>query len=123
MGLPGTNEVDDYISKFPSPVNDRLQHIREIIKSEGPHLNEGMKWGNPAYSSETIMVILAGYKHHIGLHATKTVIESLQDKLANYKTTAGSVQFSHDKPIPVDLVREILRSRIEEYKKHGVLWK
>jgi len=117
------DEVDKYIAKFPGATKEKLEQVRSIIKSEAPQLTEGLKWGNPAYSSETIMFILAGYKEHIGLHVTKTTIEALQDKLADFKTTGGSVKLPNNKPIPVELIREILRCRIKEYEKQGVLWK
>ena len=117
------NEVDKYIAKFPDAIREKLEQIRSIIKSEAPQLTEGLKWGNPAYSNDTIMFILAGYKNHIGLHVTKTVIVALKDRLKAYKTTAGSVQFPVDRPIPPELVKEILHCRITEYEKQGVLWK
>ena len=72
------DEVDNYISKFPDEAKKRLEQVRHIIKSEAPQLTESLKWGNPAYSNETIMVILAGYKNHVGLHVTKSVIEELK---------------------------------------------
>jgi uncharacterized protein YdhG (YjbR/CyaY superfamily) len=117
------NEVDQYIAKFPDPIKEKLEQIRSIIKSEAPQLTEGLKWGNPAYSNDTIMFILAGYKNHIGLHVTKTTITALKDKLTAFKTTAGSVQFPVDRPISAGLVKEILQCRIKEYEKQGILWK
>jgi uncharacterized protein YdhG (YjbR/CyaY superfamily) len=117
------HEVDQYITKFPNAIKEKLEQVRSIIKSEAPQLTEGLKWGNLAYSNDTIMFILAGYKNHIGLHVTKTTITVLKDKLTDFETTAGSVQFPVDKPIPAGLVKEILQCRIKEYEKKSILWK
>ena len=117
------NEVDDYIAKFPDLTKLKLEQIRTIIKTEAPQLHESLKWGNPAYSNHTIMFILAGYKNHVGFHVTKTVIESLKNSLIAYQTTPGSVKFPLNKPLPTDLLKDIIRARIQEYEKQGVLWK
>ncbi len=117
------NEVDNYIAKFPDLAKAKLEQIRSIIKTESPNLQEGLKWGNPAYSNDTIMFILAGYKNHVGFHVTKTVIEKLEKKLKDYETTPGSVKFPLNEPLPTDLLKEIIRTRLNEYEKSGVLWK
>ena len=69
------------------------------------------------------MFILAGYKNHLGLHVTKTVIELLKNKLIAYETTPGSVKFPLSESLPTDLIKEIIHTRLNEYEKHGVLWK
>lgn len=117
------NEVNDYIAKFPDLAKEKLQQIRSIIKTESPQLQESLKWGNPAYSNDTIMFIIAGYKNHVSIHVTKTVIEKLQKQLSNYETTPGSVKFPLNNPLPIDLLKEIIRTRLHEYEKQGVLWK
>ena len=117
------NEVDKYFAKFPDLVKAKLEQIRSIIKTESPQLQENLKWGNPAYSNETIMFILAGYKNHVGFHVTKTVIEKMKNKLINYETTPGSVKFPLNEPLLTDLVKDIIRTRLNEYEKQGVLWK
>ena len=117
------SEVNDFLAKYPAPTRQRLEQIRHIIKSESPQLTEGLKWGKLAYSNEVIMVMVDAYTNYISLHVTKTTIASLKDELTSYKTTAGSVQFPNDKPIPDDIVKKVLRYRIDEYEKKGVLWK
>jgi uncharacterized protein YdhG (YjbR/CyaY superfamily) len=117
------NEVDNYISKFPHLTKEKLEQIRLIINAESPKLHESLKWGNLAYSNDTIMFIVAGYKNHVGFHVTKTVIEKLKNKLDAYETTSGSVKFPLNKPIPIDLLKDIIRTRLNEYQNHGVLWK
>jgi len=117
------NEVDSYIAKFPNLAKAKLEQIRSIIKTESPQLQESLKWGNPAYSNDTIMFILAGYKNHVGFHVTKTVIERLRNKLIGYETTSGSVKFPLNEPLQTDLLKEIIRTRLNEYEKQGVLWK
>jgi uncharacterized protein YdhG (YjbR/CyaY superfamily) len=69
------------------------------------------------------MFIIAGYKNHVGFHVTKTVIDSMKNKLIGYDTTSGSVKFKLKEPLPTDLLKEIIRTRLNEYEAHGVLWK
>jgi uncharacterized protein YdhG (YjbR/CyaY superfamily) len=117
------NEVDNYIAKFPDTTKSKLDEIRSVIKTESPQLKESLKWGNLAYSNGTIMFILAGYKNHVGFHVTKTVIEKLKNNLVAYQTTPGSVKFPLSEPIPTELIKDIILTRLNEYEKQGVLWK
>lgn len=36
------------------------------------------------------------------------------DELNEYKTSKGTVQFSYDKPMPYDLIREMVLFRVKE---------
>ena len=117
------DEVNKYIDSFPEATKQRLLQVRQIVKSVQPQLVEGMKWGKLAYSGGTIMVILAGYKQHIDLHVTKTTVDAFKDKLKDYQTTSGSVQLPLNKPIPTDLIKQILKYRLDEYRQHKILWR
>jgi uncharacterized protein YdhG (YjbR/CyaY superfamily) len=43
-----------------------------------------------------------------------SVLPVLTDELANYEYTKGSLHFAADRPLPIDLVRKLIATRIRE---------
>lgn len=109
------NEIDKYITGFPIEIQEILQQIRAIIKETAPEVTESIAYGMPAYKTNgKPLVYFAGYKNHIGFYATPSGHENFAKELSQYKQGKGSVQFPLNKPIPYDLIREIVKFRVEE---------
>lgn len=109
------NNVDQYISDFPAEVQEKLTQVRTIIRLTAPEASESISYGMPAYKMNgKPLVYFAGYKNHIGFYATPSGHEQFATELSCYKQGKGSVQFPHDKPIPVDLIRRIVEFRMKE---------
>ena len=108
-------DVDTYISAFPAGVQEILTKIRTLIKDTAPGAVEGMAYGMPAYKlNKKPLVYFAGYKNHIGFYATPSGHEQFSRELSKYKQGKGSVQFPLDKPIPYDLIRQMVEFRVGE---------
>ena len=109
------NEVDQYISTFPEDVQVILEKIRSIVKKAAPDAVESIAYQMPAYkTNKKPLVYFAGFKNHIGLYATPSGHEEFSRELSKYKHGKGSVQFPLDKPIPFDLIRQMVEFRVEE---------
>ena len=116
MSSPKT--IDNYISSFPPSVQEVLQQVREVISETAPDAVETFSYGIPTFDlAGKHLVHFAGYKHHIGFYPASSGIAHFQAELASYKTSKGAVQFPLDKPIPYDLIREIVRFRVLEVAK------
>lgn len=61
-----------------------------------------------------MLVWYAVFKNHIGFYPKASGIAAFKDKLTPHKTSKGAVQFPIDKPIPLSLVKQIVKFRIEE---------
>lgn len=110
--------VEEYISRFPKEVQDRLRLIRNVIKENAPDAMETISYGMPGYKlNKKPLVYFAGYAKHIGLYATPSGHEHLKQELSVYKQGKGSVQFPLDQPLPVDLIAKIVRFRVLENTK------
>jgi len=106
--------VNEYIAGFPPEVQDILQTIRAIIKEEAPAAIERIAYGMPTYTMEKNLIHFAGYARHIGIYPTPTGIEAFKIQLSGYKNAKGSVQFPLRTDIPFELIRRIVRYRVEE---------
>ena len=110
--------VDDYISYFPSETKTKLQIIRQIIKDTAPEAIESISYGMPAYRiNKKPLVYYGGFAKHIGFYATPTGHEKFKKQLSVYKQGKGSVQFPLDQPLPVALIKDIIKFRLKENNK------
>jgi uncharacterized protein YdhG (YjbR/CyaY superfamily) len=106
--------IDEYIATFPAEIQAILQEIRAAIRDVVPDAEEKISYQMPTFYLHGNLVHFAAFKKHIGFYPTPTGVEAFQERLSQYKGAKGSVQFPLDQPMPLDLIREIVRYRVEE---------
>jgi uncharacterized protein YdhG (YjbR/CyaY superfamily) len=106
--------IDEYIAGFPENVRDILEELRQVIRQAAPQAEEAMRYGIPTFRLNGNLVHFAAFKKHIGFYPTPSAIETFKEELSPYKQAKGSVQFQIDKPMPYDLIRKIVKYRVEE---------
>ena len=106
--------VDAYIRLYPSSVQSLLLQMRALIRETAPDAIESISYGMPAYKlNKKPMVYFGGYEKHIGFYATPNTHEQFASKLIGYKQGKGSVQFPLDKPLPIALIKAMIRFRVK----------
>jgi uncharacterized protein YdhG (YjbR/CyaY superfamily) len=68
----------------------------------------------PAFRLNGMLVWFAAYKDHIGFYPTASPIKFFKKKLEGYKTSKGAIRFPIEKTIPLALIKEIVRFRVNE---------
>jgi len=111
--------IDEYINTFPSGVQKILSQLRETIRELAPEAEETINYGIPTFKLNGNLVHFAAFKNHIGFYPTPSAIDAFNKELSPYKHAKGSVQFPLDKPIPFDLIRKIVKYRVEESLEIG----
>lgn len=106
--------IDAYIKKFPDDIQEILNNVRQAISSSHSELEETMKYGIPTFVFHGNLVHFAAYKKHLGFYPDPSGINAFRDKLAGFTISKGAVQFPYSKPIPYDLIVEIVAYRINE---------
>lgn len=93
-----------------------MERLRLLVKTQLPEWREEIKTGIPAirYKGKTV-VGLGAFKGHVGLYVMfGQALAILKDKLAPYDTGNLVIRFTPDKPLPQDLVEEVVRIRLRE---------
>lgn len=105
-------DVDTYIAAFEGLVNERLHAMRDIVQTEAPNATESIAYGLVGYKiNNKPLVYFGGYKGHIGFYATPNGHDAFKQEFSKYKQGKGSVQFPHDQPLPVELIRRVISYR------------
>jgi len=107
--------TDAYIASFPVDVQTKLEQVRSTVKAVAPDAVEVISYSLPAFKLHGAMLVwFAAHTNHIGLYPRASAIEAFADKLKTYKFAKGSIQFPFDKPLPLDLITEIVKFRVGE---------
>jgi uncharacterized protein YdhG (YjbR/CyaY superfamily) len=89
--------------------------IRETVKEIAPKATERICMRMPTFDlNGKWFVHYAAFKKHIGFYPDPSGIAAFVKELADFKTSKGTVQFPHNKPLPIELIREIVRFRYNE---------
>ena len=113
------NSIDEYIGLYPSEVQDILTTLRKVIKESAPEATEKISYQMPTFAMHGNLVHFAAYKKHIGFYPAASGVAAFTDKLVEYKTSKGAIQFPIDKPLPYELIREIVQFRVDENMKRA----
>ena len=113
-------DVDAYIKAAPKEARAKLVQLRKIIRATAPGTDEGISYRMPYYNYNGALVWFAAFKNHIGFFVRPPVIKEHRQELNGYETTKSTVRFPIDKPLPVALIRKLIKSRIakNEDAKH-----
>jgi uncharacterized protein YdhG (YjbR/CyaY superfamily) len=110
----GFKTVDEYLAFQPEHARTALEQLRLIIKKAAPNAEEVISYQMPAFRFHGVLVYYAAFKNHYSFFPASKVIEVFKHKLTAYKTSKGTIQFPFGKPLPVDLIHEIVQYRVKE---------
>jgi uncharacterized protein YdhG (YjbR/CyaY superfamily) len=106
--------IDLYIALFPPDLRKKLETLRQAIRAAAPGAEERMSYRMPAFWLNGYLAYFAAFKSHIGFYPTASGIRAFQKELSGYVWSKGAVQFPLDQPLPLSLVRKIVKFRVSE---------
>ena len=107
--------VGQYLARVPAPARGPLRKIRDAIRSVVPSdATETISYGIPAFRHKRVLVWYAAFSDHCSLFPTAAVVAEFKDELKGYSTSKGTVHFPLSKPIPVSLIKKLVRARVKQ---------
>ncbi len=107
--------IDEYLKTVEPAKRTALERIRQVAKTIVPTAEEVISYGMPTlkYQGKPFLGFDA-HKNHIGVYPySSQVIETLKDQLQGYGLTKGAIQVPLDKPIPENLLRDVINARLK----------
>jgi len=117
MDKKGFTTIDEYIATFPKDMQKKLTKMREVIHKAAPDATEKISYQMPTFYLNGNLIHFAAFKNHIGFYPVPSGIEAFKEELSVYVQGKGSVQFPLDKPLPISLIRKIVKFRVAENLK------
>jgi uncharacterized protein YdhG (YjbR/CyaY superfamily) len=115
----GLAEVEAYLAKVPEPARATLEKVRATIRSVVPaETTEVLSYGMPSFRYKGGLVGYAAFKDHCSFFPMNAaLIDSMKEDLKGYRTSKGTLQFAVDKPLPVALLKKMVKTRIADNEK------
>lgn len=101
--------IDEYIAAYPDVRGEIMAALREVIRQNAPEAKEKISWGMPTFHQKVNIIHFAAHKNHIGIYPGPEAMEHFAGRLKDYKTSKGALQLPLDKPVPYELVAEMVR--------------
>src|SRR4051812_27811075 len=106
--------IDEYIAMFPGNIQQKLEAVRAAIKESAPKAEEAIKYAMPTFVLNGNLVHFAAFKNHIGFYPAPMGIKTFEKELSAYNVGKGSVQFPLDMPLPLALIKKIVKYRVQK---------
>jgi uncharacterized protein YdhG (YjbR/CyaY superfamily) len=110
------NEIDQYLGTLDEPKRATLTQLRDTIVAIVPEAEQCISYGMPAFKLRGKTIAgFAAFKSHLSyLPHSGSVIGQLATEIEGYTKTKGSLHFPVDEPLPKEVVKKLLDTRMAE---------
>jgi uncharacterized protein YdhG (YjbR/CyaY superfamily) len=110
--------LDDYVASVPEAARSHFSKIHAALRSAVPtEATETISYGIPAFKHKKVLVWFAAFSNHCSLFPTASVIETFKNELKDFTTSKGTIQFPLDKPVPMALIKKIVKTRVAQVEE------
>jgi Lon protease-like protein/uncharacterized protein YdhG (YjbR/CyaY superfamily) len=113
-----TPKVREYFARLPPDTRRLLRAMRDAIREASPGAEEGFSYGIPAFTlNGRPFVYYAAFKQHVSIYPmTGRIRRAHSAQLKGYEMSKGTIRFPLDRPLPVGLVKRLVRARAKEVR-------
>jgi uncharacterized protein YdhG (YjbR/CyaY superfamily) len=113
--------VDSYIAATPEPARGMLEKIRALVRKTAPAEAERISYGIPSFYYKGGLVAYGAFSKHCSFFPMGgSALETLGDAVKEYRTSKGTLQLPFDKPLPVALLKKIVKARAVQNEERAV---
>jgi Uncharacterized conserved protein len=107
--------IDAYLETLDPPFRQALERLRATIRAAAPQADEIITYAMPGIGWHGPVVSYFAFKRHCSLFPMgNSVFIGMEDEIAPWRTSKGTLQFVPDDPLPDALVRRIVAARLAE---------
>jgi len=112
--------VDAYIAAIAEEHQKGFLELHQTILKAAPSAESCMSYGMPAIKSNGIVVYYANWEKHYAIYPMPSALKAFADQLHAFVTSKSTIQFPHGKKLPKNLIKDIVKFRLEEnFLKRG----
>lgn len=110
--------MDDYLAGLDPATRAVLEHVRDIGLGVVPEAEQGTSYGIPVLmvDGRAVLGLRAGKKNLSLYPFSGSVVTSLADRLDGFSVSTGTIRFTVGRPLPDDLVRDVVARRVDEIR-------
>src|SRR5690606_17837691 len=107
--------IDAYIAGLQPPFREALTHIRRVMAEAAPEADEVITYAMPGIGQNGALMAYFAFKKHCSIFPMgNAVFVGMENEIAPWRTSTGTLQFSPDALPPDDLIHRMVEARIAE---------
>src|SRR5438477_4035353 len=108
--------MDEYLAALSDDKRAALEKLRKTIRAAAPKAEECISYGVAAFrlKGRPLVAFGAAANHCAFYRMSSTTVRAFQEHLKDFETSKGTIRFSTDKPLPMALVKKLVKARLME---------
>jgi uncharacterized protein YdhG (YjbR/CyaY superfamily) len=108
--------VRAYIAALPPETRKRVKQLRQAIRAAAPRATDAFSYGIPAFRyQDEPLLWYAGWRKHASIYPLTSAMKRVHAKeLESYQISQGTLRLPLAEPIPVGLVKRLVKTRLSE---------
>lgn len=108
--------IDDYLAGVSAAQRVVLERLRRAIHAAAPGAEEHIGYGLAGFKfNGRPLVYFGAWEKHCALYAASPAVQKkFQAELKGFEQSKGTIKFTPAKPLPLTLVKKLVKARIAE---------
>jgi uncharacterized protein YdhG (YjbR/CyaY superfamily) len=108
--------IDEYLATAKPDQRRTLAKLRKTIHAVAPKVEECISYGIPAFRlNGRSLVFFGAWANHCSFYpGSSKTLKKFRNDLKGFQISKGTIRFSPDNPLPLALVRKLVKARIAE---------
>ncbi|HEX8868905.1 MAG TPA: DUF1801 domain-containing protein [Lentzea sp.] len=108
--------VDEYFAGLGASDRTAFERVRAEAEKLAPDAEQGTSYGMAAlrYRGKPLLGFKAAKDHLAVFPFSPAAVDAVRDRLTGFSLSKGTIRFTADTPLPDDVVRDLVRHRLDE---------
>jgi uncharacterized protein YdhG (YjbR/CyaY superfamily) len=113
------NAIREYLASLSPDSRRAVGQLRTLIRAAAPKAVEGRSYGIIGYKVDgRPFIYCGGFKQHVAMYpVTAAMRRDHADAIAPFQASRGTLKFQLDAPVPVALIKRLLKTRLAEMRE------
>jgi uncharacterized protein YdhG (YjbR/CyaY superfamily) len=108
--------IDQYLAGVKADQRSALEKLRRAIRATAPNAEERISYGIPAFRlNGRALVFFGAWANHCAFYpGSSATLKKFHSDLKGFQISKGTIRFSPDNPLPVALVKKLVKARVAQ---------
>ena len=116
------SSMDEYLATLAPEQRAALEHVRTVVRELVPEAAEGRSYGVPAFivGGRPLLGLAAAKAGHLSVYPfSPAALDTVRERLEGFELSKGTVRFTAERPLPDDVLADLVRARLAELDTGG----
>lgn len=107
-----------YLDTLPPAQREPLARVTTVVRAAFPDAEEGESYGMPAFrlDGKPLLGFRVAAAHLSLFPFSPAAVDAVRPRLPGFSLSKGTIRFTPDRPVPDDVLADLLRARAREIR-------